>query len=77
MPFYEYRCNQCGKLVEFRSSMEKKEEMAATLRCDSCGSGKFVQVLGGFAMTHGSGGGSDIPPPQVGGGGCPGGMCGL
>ena len=75
MPLYEYRCKQCGNLVEFRTSMENKAEMAETLECESCGAADFAQVFGGIALTQGSGG-SDKPPPPS-GGCCPGGMCGI
>ncbi|MFO8028385.1 MAG: zinc ribbon domain-containing protein [Cyclonatronaceae bacterium] len=76
MPLYEYRCRDCGEVVEFRSSMDRKQEMAAALRCESCGSDQLTQVFGGIALTGESkSGGSNPPPPS--GGGCPGGMCNL
>ncbi len=76
MPLYEYRCKDCGEIVEFRSSMDKKPEMASALQCKSCKSRNFVQVFGGIALT-GESKGSASPPPQSGGGCCPGGMCNL
>ncbi len=76
MPLYEYRCKECGNVVEFRSSMSAKEEMAATLQCKSCGSGDFTQVFSGIALTNDSkSAGPAHPPPS--GGCCPGGMCNL
>jgi len=74
MPLYEYRCKDCGEVVEFRSSMAAKEEMAASLNCESCGSGNFTQVYSGFAVTQDTKTSSSTPPPM---GGCPGGMCNL
>lgn len=76
MPLYEYRCRECGQSTEFRSTMDKKESMAATLKCDACGSGNFSQVLGGVAFVQGSAG-TKTPMPPSGGDCCSGGMCGL
>lgn len=76
MPLYEFKCKDCGTIREFRSSMDKKEEMAASLTCEACGSRNFAQVFGGIALTQGNGGKSDLPP-DTGGGCCPGGMCNL
>ncbi len=76
MPLYEYRCRECGEIAEFRSSMDKKQEMATALRCESCESGDFVQVFSGIALTNESKK-SASPPSQSGGGCCPGGMCNL
>lgn len=75
MPLYEYQCKNCGKVVEFRSSMDQKQEMISSLKCNSCGSTDFQQVFGGIALTHGSGG-TTTPPPSS-GGCCPGGMCNM
>ncbi|MBP3192672.1 FmdB family zinc ribbon protein [Natronogracilivirga saccharolytica] len=76
MPLYEYKCKDCGKVTEFRSSMDNKAEMAGSLICEDCGSRSFSQVFGGIALTQGSSGGNDLPP-DTGGGCCPGGMCNL
>jgi len=73
MPLYEYKCTECGDVIEFRSSYDKKEEMGSSLKCDSCGSNKFTQVFSGMALT---GSKSDPTPPQS-GGCCSGGMCGI
>ena len=73
MPVYEYRCKECGEVVEFRSSVAAKEEMAASLSCGSCGSGNFTQVFSGFAVAQDTKKSSSTPPM----GGCPGGMCNL
>lgn len=76
MPLYEYRCKECEAVTEFRASMEKKEEMLSSLKCETCGSSNFTQVFGGVALTGSkSGGQSSEPPPS--GSCCPGGMCGL
>lgn len=77
MPLYEYKCKSCGSLIEFRTSMDKKEEMAESLRCDACGSAEFAQVLGGFAFTQSSSGSTQAAPSAPAGGCCPGGVCGL
>ncbi len=76
MPLYEYRCKECGELIEFRASMDKKEEMLESLKCEQCGSSNFAQVFGGVALTgtKSEGSGGDLPP---GGFSCPGGACGL
>ncbi|MCC5942589.1 MAG: hypothetical protein JJU37_13700 [Balneolaceae bacterium] len=74
MPFYEYRCEDCGNIIEFRSSMDKKEEMAASLVCDSCESKNFAQVFSGIALTGSSSTKQEAPPT---GGCCAGGMCGI
>jgi len=74
MPFYEYRCEECGQVKEFRSSMEKKEEMASTLVCDVCGESKLTQVFSGIALTGSTSNRPDNPPPTA-GGCCAGGMC--
>jgi len=74
MPLYEYKCADCGEVIEFRSSYDKKEEMVSSLKCENCGSKEFTQVFSGMALT-GSKSGSSTPPPT--GGCCSGGMCGL
>ncbi|MCA1801998.1 MAG: zinc ribbon domain-containing protein [Rhodothermaceae bacterium] len=75
MPFYEYRCQNCGTIVEFRSSMDKKEEMASALECDVCESRQFIQVFSGIALTKSKNDSPGTPPRQ--GGCCQGGMCGM
>ncbi len=76
MPLYEYRCKECSNIIEFRSSMDKKEEMVNSLKCKNCGSTNFAQVFGGVALTGIKNDNSDqnLPP---GGSCCPGGACGL
>ncbi len=59
-------------MVEFRSSMAAKEEMATALRCETCGSGSFAQIFSGFAVTNDTKTSPSGTPPM---GGCPGGMC--
>ncbi len=76
MPLYEYRCKECGEVVEFRSSMADKEKMAASLQCSSCGSAKLTQVFSGIALTSDSKSAASSPPPPS-GGCCSGGMCNL
>jgi putative FmdB family regulatory protein len=73
MPLYEYKCAECGEVIEFRSSYDKKEEMVSSLKCESCGSKKFTQVFSGMAITGSKG----EPTPPSGGSYCSGGMCGL
>lgn len=73
MPLYEYKCADCGEVMEFRSSYDKKEEMVSSLKCDSCGSKEFTQVFSGMALT----GSKSDPAPPSGGSCCSGGMCGL
>ena len=75
MPLYEYRCKSCGNAEEFRTSMDKKQEMVSSLICNSCGSTDFQQVFSGIALTQSSG--SSAVPPSSSGGCCSGGMCNL
>lgn len=74
MPFYEYCCEECGNVNEFRSSMEKKEEMASTLICDVCGASKFKQVFSGIALTGSAPETTGMPSA---GSCCRGGMCNI
>lgn len=73
MPFYEYKCAECGEIIEFRSSYEKKHEMVSSLKCENCESKEFTQVFSGMALT----GSKNDPTPPPSGGCCSGGMCGL
>ena len=75
MPLYEYKCRKCSQIIEFRASMEKKVEMAESLRCDACGTNDFVQVFSGIAVTGESKSRSAAPPQP--GSCCAGGMCNL
>jgi putative FmdB family regulatory protein len=74
MPFYEYRCEECGSVKEFRASMDKKEEMASTLVCDVCDSKTFTQVFSGIALTGSAPETTGMPRA---GSCCRGGMCNI
>lgn len=74
MPLYEYKCVDCGEIIEFRSSYDKKQEMVSSLQCENCASKEFTQVFSGIALTDSK---SESSTPPSTGGCCSGGMCGL
>lgn len=42
MPAYEYQCQECGKVVEFKMSIEEKDKFEG--KCPECG-GELRQVF--------------------------------
>lgn len=73
MPLYEYKCADCGEIIEFRSSYGNKQEIVSSLECEICGSKEFTQVFSGIALTSSK----DEPSTPPAGGCCSGGMCNI
>ena len=49
MPIFEYKCNDCGKVIEF---LEKSREPQPH-KCGKCGSSNMTKMLSGFAVGQG------------------------
>ncbi|KAF1084818.1 Zinc ribbon domain protein [Sporotomaculum syntrophicum] len=45
MPFYEFRCHQCGLRFEKLCSMD---ESGANIQCPACSAGAPARVMSGF-----------------------------
>ncbi len=76
MPIFEYRCEQCGHVMEVLQQSRK----ATRQTCAQCGGTDMKKLLSGFAVgqAKASGGAacdSCEAGPMCGAGGCPGGMC--
>lgn len=71
MPLYEYKCTDCGEIIEFRSTYEKKGEIVSSLKCEKCDSKEFTQVFSGISLT----GAKSEPSAPSTGSCCAGGMC--
>ncbi len=54
MPFYEYRCRECGGRTE---AMRRMSERADAPCCSSCGSEETELAMSASAFLGGSGGG--------------------
>lgn len=72
MPIFEYKCEQCGHVMEVLHKGLKAEKPA----CEKCGGSEMTKLLSGFAV----GKASESPAcdscaslPAC--GGCPGGTC--
>ncbi len=51
MPFYEYRCEDCGqKNSLFKSSIREAETAQVTLCCERCGSAELRRLLSRFGV---------------------------
>lgn len=58
MPFYDYRCDDCGSTFEVKRSMSEQEGSAAP-ECSCCGSDRTRRVFSTFfAGSGGASGGS-------------------
>jgi len=75
MPIFEYKCQQCGHVMEVLQQSRK----ATRQTCAQCGSSDTKKMLSGFAVGQGK---PDSPAcdscaagPMCGGGACPGGTC--
>ena len=76
MPIFEYKCQQCGHVME----VLQKSRNATRQTCAQCGGSDMKKLLSGFAV-----GQSKAPsapacdscpsPDACGGGFCPGGTC--
>jgi len=56
MPIFEYKCEQCGHVMEF---LEKRAG-AHKHKCERCKSSKLEKLLSGFSV------GRSAPPPMCG-----------
>ena len=52
MPIYEYRCKQCGEIMELERRISERK---LPVKCDFCGSKKTEQIISkcDFALTGG------------------------
>ena len=75
MPIFEYKCNDCGKVIEFLEKSSKPQKH----KCDKCGSSNMQKMLSGFAVQNKSSSPCDIcpGPSQAECGGMCDGQCGL
>ncbi len=72
MPFYSYKCEQCGEVFEVRASIKEKEA-GLTPECPTCRSQEVRQVITAGLVIRGSDGGSISLPacgPAAGPGCC-------
>lgn len=76
MPIFEYRCEQCGHVME----VLQKSRKATKQVCANCGGSDMKKLLSGFSV--GQSKASSAPAcdscaagPACGAGMCPGGMC--
>ena len=46
MPIFEYKCRQCGHVME----VLQKDRSAATPACEKCGGAELQKLLSGFAV---------------------------
>ncbi|MBN1973266.1 MAG: zinc ribbon domain-containing protein [Sedimentisphaerales bacterium] len=46
MPIFEYKCNNCGKVIEFLENSGKPQKH----QCSKCGSSNLQKMLSGFAV---------------------------
>lgn len=63
MPFYEFRCQECGEEFTKRVSWREKSEVA----CPRCGSKKLREILGAVGLLR-SGAGASAPARGCGSG---------
>ena len=52
MPFYDYRCKDCGETFEVRATFQEKEAGLKSA-CPKCGSLEVRQLLTTALMLHG------------------------
>ena len=50
MPIFEYKCGQCGHVME----VLQKGRSVGTLTCEKCGSSEVGKLLSGFAVGRAS-----------------------
>ena len=76
MPIFEYKCDDCGMVMEFLESRSKSQKH----QCDKCGSMNMHKILSGFAVGHNKSSNlcdNCTGPSQAECGGMCGGHCGL
>ncbi|MBN1361799.1 MAG: zinc ribbon domain-containing protein [Sedimentisphaerales bacterium] len=75
MPIFEYKCQQCGHVME----VLQKSRRATKQTCAQCGGTQMKKLLSGFAVAQASPStaacDSCASAPSCGGGFCPGGAC--
>lgn len=84
MPTYDYRCEANGRVLEVNHRMSEEVRTWGEL-CDKTGAdpgdtpadAPVTRMATGGNLITGSSKGGMPPMPPCGGGGCPGGMCGL
>ncbi len=72
MPYYEYRCSECGREFEVRASFAEKQA-GLDPECPACHAKKADQVITAGLVLRGSNGGGAGPPccgPNAGPGCC-------
>jgi putative FmdB family regulatory protein len=50
MPIFEYRCKECGQVMEFLEARDSREAHV----CEKCGSKDTEKILSTFALKSGS-----------------------
>jgi len=55
MPYYDYRCAECGEVFEVRASIKEKEE-GLKLECPQCHALEVRQVISAGLVIHSTGG---------------------
>ncbi len=58
---YEYKCNDCGSLLEIRATIAEKER-GITVECPGCGSTNTTQVFTAVNVITRSARASGAPP---------------
>lgn len=66
---YEYRCDDCGALMEIRATMAEKAR-GLRVTCPACGSARATQVFTSVNVFTRSAAGGDAPPFCGPGAGC-------
>jgi putative FmdB family regulatory protein len=51
MPFYDFRCNDCGERFEVQRPVDRRDEAA----CPTCGSASVQRLITGVTTLTGSG----------------------
>lgn len=60
MPLYEYRCQDCGRVVEV---LQRMGERSAGLACPACGADRLERALSTFASATAAGSGAAACAP--------------
>ncbi len=72
MPYYDFRCKDCGEAFEVRATIKEKEG-GLDVVCPKCGCQDARQVPTAVMMIHG---GKDFAPPSCCGSNSGSGCCG-
>ncbi len=77
MPIFEYKCRQCGHVME----VLQKSRKATRQTCEGCGSSDVQKLMSGFAVGQSKPAAPACDSCQAssmcGGDGCSGGMCSM